>query len=153
MGLPFIPVKSYQGSDYLMHRTDLKQITDPFTGERTIVVPPIIPDFCFVHGFAADRNGNVLIYKTSDSAVPAKAAHCTMVSVEKVVDNLESERNSFTSYLSNVYVDTVILSNKGAYPTGCPGSYEYDIDAVKKYIHSFKNDCVNEYLHNLKVNK
>lgn len=149
MGLPFLPVKAYYGSDYVAVRPDLKQITDPFTGRRTILVPPIRPDFCLIHGFAADKEGNVLIPRASDGDLAARAADKTIVSVERLVADLGALQRPDMKRLPAIYVHAVVDLPGGAAPTGCPGGYGYDAAKVRDYAASVKEGRLQDWLEEL----
>lgn len=136
--MPFLPVKAYAGSDYLKVRPDLKQITDPFTGDRVILTPPIIPDLCLIHGFYADRLGNALILRASDAPLAAQAARRTVVSVEAVVDDLAEVKTAEMKILPWPFINRLVVAPGGARPTACPGFYDRDETAYRAYLAASK---------------
>ncbi len=141
-----MPVRSYFGSDYLKVRPDLRQITDPFTGQRVILTPPIIPDFCLIHAFYADEEGNVLMDRASDAGLAAKAAKTTFVTVEAIVDDLAAVRTPDMKRLPWVYVSQIILAPRGGAPTVCPGFYEADHDYLQGYLAAVKAGQTDDWL-------
>ncbi len=149
--MPFAPVKGFTGSDYLSVRPDYKIIEDPFGSGPVILVPPINADVCFLHGFCADSEGNVLIDRTTDSDLAAKGAGLVIVSVEEKVRDLDKARTNRMKYLSGLHVDYLVLSPGGAAPTSCPGRYGLDVEYLKTYLAAFKEGRIAGWLENLKV--
>lgn len=141
-----MPVKAYPGSDYPKIRDDLRQITDPFTGRRVFVVPPIRPDVCLLHAHAADRQGRVLMERCSDADLAARASEMVMVSVERVVDDLEAETGPEVKLLPSIYVSHIVEMPHGAAPTACPGAYDYDFEAARRYAAAVKEDRLVDWL-------
>src|SRR5512143_532468 len=53
LGLPFIPIRSLRGSDLLKHLQEqdghqMAMMDDPFTGEKWLVLKPLVPDVAIV---------------------------------------------------------------------------------------------------------
>ncbi|KPC96241.1 hypothetical protein ADL27_04700, partial [Streptomyces sp. NRRL F-6602] len=64
--LPFLPLRSYAGSDLPGVNPALRKVTSPYPGpdgepEQIYVVPPVNPDVTFIHAQRADRLGNTQI--------------------------------------------------------------------------------------------
>ncbi len=144
--MPFAPVKGFTGSDYLSIRPDYKTIEDPFGSGRVILVPPINADVCFLHGFYADGQGNVLMDRTSDSDLAAKGAGKVVVSVEEKVKDLDRARTGRMKYLSGLHVDYLVLAPRGAHPTSCPDRYPLDAEYIKAYLAAYAEGRVREWL-------
>src|SRR5438093_1028398 len=63
MGLPFIPVRSFGGTDGFEH-SGAKLIADPYTGEPITIVPALNPDVALIHVHQADVYGHARIFGT-----------------------------------------------------------------------------------------
>ena len=144
--MPFFPVKGFIGSDYLRVRPDFRTIQDPFGQGEVIVVPPINPDLCFLHGFCADSEGNVLMDRCSDSDLAAKGAKLTVVSVEERVEDLDQARRTTMKRLSGLHVDYLVLAPEGAAPTSCPERYGFDLAYLESYLKAFKEGRLEDWL-------
>ena len=59
-GLPFALTRSWSGSS-LERNPSYARVADPFGGEEVGAVRALVPDITFVHGLAADREGNILL--------------------------------------------------------------------------------------------
>ncbi len=144
-----MPVRGYQGSDYLNVRPEVKTVSDPYTGQPILVVPPIIPDFCLIHAFFADESGNVLMERTADVDLAVKAAAEVIVSVEEKVLDLDKMRQPYMKRLPWVYVDHLVLAPGGAEPLGCPGRYETQIKVLEAYLRAFEAGREREFVEDL----
>lgn len=86
-GFPFMPTRSWANSS-LSENESFIEIDDPFgSGERIGVVSPLVPDITFVHGLAADAEGNVILsppFGEADIAAFA-ASKGVVATVERIV--------------------------------------------------------------------
>ena len=91
LGLPFIPIRSLNGSDIL---TSCNEITppvveclkDPFTGEDWLVLKPLLPDVAIAQVQMADEEGNAWILGPRwDNEEQVKASRRTIVITERLV--------------------------------------------------------------------
>lgn len=88
-GMPCALMRGYVGTD-LMGRTQVRRVECPFTGELLMAVPALRPDVAVVHAQEADRAGNVQLWGIPGVQKEAVlAAERSIVTVERVVDNLE----------------------------------------------------------------
>lgn len=86
-GFPFAPTRSW-GQSSMAGNPSYAEIDDPFgTGERVGVVRPLVPDITFVHGLAADTEGNVILSPPFGEADLSAFAACkgVIVTVERIV--------------------------------------------------------------------
>ena len=59
-GIPFMPVRSYAGSDLAGINPQLRKVASPYDEDvETYVVPALNPDVAVIHAQRADRHGNV----------------------------------------------------------------------------------------------
>lgn len=152
MGLPFIPVKGYLGTDLEKRRlSDQKMavIEDPFDSNRSPVVllPACNPDVAILHVQKADRSGNILIEGCTFHEVQlARAAEKVIVTCEELVPTefflLDPERTT----LPFIYVSAVVHQPWGSYPTCCYGYYDYDREHIQHYQSLARTDEFDQYL-------
>ena len=130
MGVSFIPTKALVNSDISKINSACKKIKDPFTGDILVGIKSLNPDVCIIHAQKADNEGNILIDEPDCSEKEmAQASKMTIVSVEKI-GKIKSNQIS----IPKEFVNYVIVSKKGAYPTGCAGYYNPDIKELLKYL-------------------
>ena len=63
MGLPFLPVRSFGGTDGFTY-SGAKLVEDPFTGKPITIVPALNPDVAIIHVQQADEYGNARVFGT-----------------------------------------------------------------------------------------
>ena len=142
-GLPFLPTRGAHRSD-LVRELGLRQVPCPYTGERLVAVPALRPDVCVIHAEAADDRGNVLAPTARDflfdaDATLARASERVVVTAERIVttDELRGGR----ALLFSFEVDAVVEAPRGAWPTGLPGLYSADLEAVRAYLDGASSDA------------
>src|SRR5512136_2095725 len=80
LGLPFIPIRSLNGSDILKQLREVtppvvSTLKDPFTGDEWLVLKALVPDVSVVQVQIADEDGNAWILGPRwDNAEQAKAS-------------------------------------------------------------------------------
>jgi glutaconate CoA-transferase subunit A len=134
MGIPFIPVRGFLGSDYLRVRKDFKIVKDPYSDEEIVVVPPLAPDLAFVHAIKGDRYGNLLLERTEDDQLLIKAAKAVVASVEELVETTELQQSTDGVFVPSLYLDAVVQLPYGAHPTDCRGCYPLDEGHIQEYL-------------------
>jgi len=141
MNIPFIPVRGLYGSDYLKVRPDYKVIANPYDPrEELVIVPAIRPDVALLHGFRADREGNVLV-GWGDNKLLAQASHRVIVTVEEVVEGelVEVPRGK-AQLIPAVFITAVVPAPFGAHPTACPGFYPLDREHLREYAEAARSE-------------
>lgn len=134
-GVPFMPIAGIIGSDLIKVRPDWQVIDSP-VGEprKVVVVPAISPDIALFHAPEADRAGNVRIGRHRELADLAYAAKRTFVTVERIVDrNLLESEDSAAGVLPALYVDTIAVAERGAWPLPLWDEYPADEAEVARY--------------------
>jgi glutaconate CoA-transferase subunit A len=133
MGVPFLPTLTMVGSD-LARVTDLKQVTDPYTGTAMPVVPALFPDVAIVHVHRADRFGNCQIdgYPHMDADI-ARAATTVLVTTEELVTDDQIRRHPDRTIIPGFLVDALVHVPFGSFPHECYGLYEADFDHFTDY--------------------
>jgi glutaconate CoA-transferase subunit A len=134
-GVPFMPIAGIIGSDLLRVRPDWKVIDSP-TGVpgKVVVVPAITPDVALFHAPEADRSGNIRIGRHRELADMAYASKRTFVTVERIVErNLLETEDSAAGVLPSLYVDSVAVAERGAWPLPLWDEYDGDAAEVARY--------------------
>lgn len=134
-GVPFIPLRGLIGSDVLKYRDDWKVIDSPFGNDDPIVLLPALkPDVALLHAPMADRFGNVWIGRQRELVTMAHAAAKTVVTVEKIVDNdLLADPLTAAGTLPGFYVESIAITERGAWPLPLPDHYAADAEHLALY--------------------
>jgi glutaconate CoA-transferase subunit A len=133
-GLPFVPTRAAFGSD-LLEGAALSEVTDPYTGERFLALPPLRPDVALLHAWRADPAGNVQRPWPPDhlwdvDVLMARAADNVIVTTDNLVSEAEVAASSEATVLFGFEVDAVVETERGAFPTGSPPDYGPDLGRV-----------------------
>lgn len=134
-GVPFVPMRGLLGSDVLAHRDDWRVIDNPFAagGDPLVLIPAIRPDATIFHAPMADRQGNVWIGRRRELAAMAYASAETLVTVERIVDDLLADEVTAAGTLPALYVTAVAEAPRGAWPYGLWGEYPPDTEELLRY--------------------
>ncbi len=127
MGVPFLPTHSLLGSTMEEDNAragDLIAADDPFGAEgRVAYVRALVPDMALLHGWVADRAGNVITASPmNENMYGAMAARGgAVVTVEKVVSTDFIRRHADLVRLPSQYVRAVVETPHGNHPGGMYG--------------------------------
>lgn len=146
MGLPFIPVRSFGGTDGFRY-SGAKLIIDPYTGEPITIVPALNPDVALIHAHQADVFGNARIFGTGISHVEsALASKKVIISTEEIIDTEEIRRDPSRTTIPYYVVDAVVHLPFGAYPGEMQGRYASDIEHVVQVVGATMRGLIDQYL-------
>ena len=111
---------------------DYQTITDPFSGEPTVVVRAIAADVALIHCQLIDDRGNCgfLGAPFLDLDV-ARAARVCLVQAERQVDVLP---DGCRAHLPGYVVDAYCVLAGGAHPAASHGCYGYDHEHIEAYF-------------------
>lgn len=126
-GLPFMPLRSYVGTDLPRVNPDIRFIEDPYGGRPIAVVPPLRPDVAIIHAQRADAAGNTHLWGlVGCQKEVAFAARRLIVVVEEVVapEVIRSDPNR--TLIPGFLVDAVVEEPFGAHPSYVQGHYDRD---------------------------
>jgi glutaconate CoA-transferase, subunit A len=138
LGIPFIPTRSFLGSDYLKpeyqehpggHRGDKKWsvMESPFDGQPVVLLPALRPDVAVIHAQRADEFGNVQTWgHQGDARWAYWAANKVIVSVEEIVSPEVIREDPGRTVVPGLRVAAVVHMPYGAHPSGCTGHYDFD---------------------------
>ena len=151
MGVPFLPTKSLLGSSMEEDNAragDFLAVDDPFGGAgRVGYVRALEPDVALVHGWAADRAGNVIIgTPMNENLYGAMAARRgAVVTVERIVPTEFIRRHAHLVRLPAQYVRAVVETPQGCHPGGMYGmgvpeleGYAEDLDWILECRRAFR---------------
>jgi glutaconate CoA-transferase subunit A len=126
MGLPFIPTRSFGGTDGF-HHSGCKIAEDPFTGKPVILLPALNPDVSVIHVHQADEYGNARVFGTGITHQEcALASRRVIVSAEEIISTDEFRRDPARTSIPHFAVDAVVHAPFGAYPGTVQGYYASD---------------------------
>lgn len=124
--LPFLPLRSFMGSDLPAHNDRIKSVTDPYGGEEIPVVPALEPDVGVIHVPRADPTGNAQVWGIlGELRHLAFAADTLIVTAEEVVDE-SLVRSDPNRNVPGAQVDFVVEEPFGAHPSYVQGYYDRD---------------------------
>jgi glutaconate CoA-transferase, subunit A len=139
LGIPFIPTRSFLGSDYLRPEyqdhpggflgTGQKwaEMESPFDGQKFVALPALRPDVAVLHAQRADEQGNVQVWgHIGDARWAYWAAKKVIVSVEEIVPHEVIAADPGRTVVPGFRVDAVVHMPYGAHPSGCTGFYDFD---------------------------
>lgn len=153
--LPFMPLRSYKGTDLPIVNPLIRTVTCPYTDEVLYVVPALNPDVAIVHAQRADAQGNTQIwglYGVQKEA--AFAARRVIVVVEELVDENVIRQDPNRTVIPGMIVNAVVVEPFGAHPSFAQGYYDRDNDAYIAWDDISKDeqkmaDYLNEWIYDL----
>ncbi len=134
MGYPLMPVLSgIRVTDVVQKRgffgkDKFAEITDPFSGQKILVVKAQNPDFALMHVQRADKAGNGQLWGAMiNSKWAALAAKKIILTAEKIVDSSVINSSPHLTIAPAHKVCAVIECPWGAHPCEMAGHYDSDI--------------------------
>lgn len=117
LGHPFALTRSWSGSAFEKNAS-YARVQDPFGGGEVGAVSALVPDITFVHGLAADREGNVLLSPPfGEGEVGAFAASKGVIAtVERIVPSEVIRRNATLTRIPSHRVLSVSEAPLGCHP-------------------------------------
>jgi hypothetical protein len=146
MGVPFIPINSFGGTDGFEHSA-AKLISDPYSGHPVNIVPALHPDVALIHAHQADIYGNARIFGTGISHVEsALASKKVIVTAEEIIDAEDIRANPGLTTIPYYVVDAVVHLPFGAYPGEMQGLYSSDTPHVLEIFKAARTGTEADYL-------
>jgi glutaconate CoA-transferase subunit A len=128
-GLPFWPLRDYEGTDLPRVNPNIRQVTCPFTGEQLAAVPALQPDVAILHAQRADASGNTQMWGVLGVQKEAAfAAKRVIVVAEEIVDESVIRADPNRTVIPAFIVDAVVHEPWGAHPSYVQGYYDRDND-------------------------
>ncbi len=161
LGLPFIPIRSLNGSDILGNLQNVDPpvtayLKDPFTGEDWLVLQPLIPDVAVVQVQVADEEGNAQILGPRwENEEQVKAAERTIVIAEKLVSTEVIRQAPDRTIVPGFRVSHVVEVPFAAHPSSVYQVYDFDAQHIDLYAKASKTpegfaDYLEEYVYGVK---
>lgn len=161
LGLPFIPIRSLNGSDILNQLEQLVppvvgRVNDPFTGDEWLVLKPLIPDVAVIQVQVADEEGNAWILGPRwDNEEQAKASKRTIVISERLVSTEAIRRAPEQTVIPGFRVSHVVHLPFSAHPSSVYGIYDFDEEHIAHYAEASKtpqgfHQYLDKYVHGVK---
>lgn len=134
-GIPFMPIRSYAGSDLVAINPRLRKVASPFDEDvETYVVPALNPDVAILHAQRADRHGNIQSWGIlGPQQEVAFASKRTIVLVEEIVDDDVIRSDPNRTLIPGFVVDAVVECKYGAHPSFAQGHYDRDNDFYRSW--------------------
>jgi glutaconate CoA-transferase subunit A len=126
-GLPFFPLRSYQGSDLPRVNPHIRSVESPYGDGTVAVVPPLKPDVTIVHAQRADPEGNTHLWGLLGVQKEAAfAARHVIVVVEEIVPTEVIRSDPNRTMIPGLIVDALVHEPYGAHPSYVQGYYDRD---------------------------
>ena len=126
-GLPFLPMNRTGAVDLEKMNPEIRRVTDPYTGEEVIVVPPLHPNVAIVHVQRADSNGNAQIWGIiGEQKEAAFAAQHVIITAEEIVEEEVIRSDPNRTIIPEFIVDAVCHVPFCAHPSYTQGYYDRD---------------------------
>jgi glutaconate CoA-transferase, subunit A len=134
-GVPFLPVRSVQGTDFMQLHPEYQTMTCPFTGLPLVLVPALAPDVAIVHAQYADAQGNLKILPplVADLLFIRASKH-VIATVERLLP--AAELRELGPNVPYFWVEALVEVPYGAHPTSCYPFYAYDRAHLAEYVRS-----------------
>jgi glutaconate CoA-transferase subunit A len=136
--LPFQITRGMIGTDLPALLGDtVREIEDPFTGERVLACRSLRPDVCLLHAHRADPKGNIQYEGGTiwpDVQIYPKACGRTIVSVEEIVSEDQVCERPFETVIPHFAVDAVVEARYGCHPTSFFPGYVYDEEFHERWV-------------------
>jgi glutaconate CoA-transferase subunit A len=125
--LPFVPLKTFAGSDLPKYNDNIRPVTSPFGDEEVHAVPPLKPDVAVVRAQRADEDGNCHLWGIQgEQKEAALAADTVILSVEELVDTATIRSDPNRTLVTADDVDYVVAAPYGSHPSYAQGYYDRD---------------------------
>jgi len=126
-GMPFYPLRSYEGTDMPVANPSIRPVRSPFGDLTVYAVPPLNPDVTIVHAQRADAAGDTQTWGLVGSQKEAAfAAKHVIVVVEELVDESVIRADPNRTVIPGRIVDAVVVEPFGAHPSFAQGHYDRD---------------------------
>lgn len=126
-GLPFVPLRTFGGSDLPAHNDNIRPVESPFGDETVYAVPPLTPDVAVVRAQRADEAGNAHLWGIpGEQKEAALAADTVVLSVEELVAESVIRSDPNRTLVTADDVDHVVEAPYGSHPSYAQGYYDRD---------------------------
>jgi glutaconate CoA-transferase subunit A len=128
-GVGFMPSQAWQGTDLMRLRPDVKEVIDPYTGDKLTAFPALRCDLAVIHALKADPMGNAQLGRNwGVDRELAYAADQVLITAEEIVPRLDRAQ------IDGSVVTAVAEAREGAWPTSCHPNYPLDGHEFLHYL-------------------
>jgi len=128
-GLPFWPLRNYDGTDLPRVNDNIRSVVCPFTGDRLAAVPALRPDVAIIHAQRSDASGNAQLWGVLGVQKEAAfAAERVIVVAEEIVDESVIRADPNRTHIPSFIVDAVVHEPWGTHPSYAQGYHDRDND-------------------------
>jgi glutaconate CoA-transferase subunit A len=134
LGAPYIPTRSLLGSDLRTTNPTFREATDPFSGEKILLVPAIRPDVTILAVQRADADGNAQLegpWGVCEEA--ALAAERVVVVADELVDGAVIGNDPNATIVPAPKTSAVVVEPGAAHPSPLQGRYGRDHEFFHDY--------------------
>ncbi len=133
MGLPFLPTKTAQGSDF-RDGSPFAMVRCPFTDEKLLAVRAIRPNVTILHVQRADSQGNAHVWgNLGVMREAALAAHQVILTCEELVNHDVIVKDPNRTIIPGFIVSSVVHEPFGSHPSPAQGFARRDDDFYFAY--------------------
>jgi glutaconate CoA-transferase subunit A len=125
--LPFMHLKSFEGSTLPQKNKRIKSIKCPYTGQRFATVPALNPDVAIIQVQRADEDGNGQIWGLMGvQREAAFASKKVIIVAEELVPSSVIRADPNRTLIPGMIVDAVVIEPMAAHPSYALGYYDRD---------------------------
>jgi glutaconate CoA-transferase subunit A len=153
--LPFLPLRTFTGSDLPRVNERIREVVCPYTGERLPTVPALNPDVAIIAVQRADRQGNCQVWGLLGVQKEAAfAAEKVIVVAEEIVDESVIRTDPNRTLLPGFIVSAVVHEPWGCHPSFAQGFYDRDNDSYVAWRETSQDEVklaawLEEWVHGL----
>jgi glutaconate CoA-transferase subunit A len=126
-GLPFMHLKTFEGSDLPKKNRNIRFIKCPYTGKRYATVPALNPDIAIIHVQRVDEEGNAQIWGLMGvQREAAFASKKVIIVAEELVPSSVVRADPNRTLIPGMIVDAVVIEPFAAHPSYALGYYDRD---------------------------
>ena len=126
-GLPFMLMNQTGAVSLETVNSNIRRITDPYSGKEVVVVPALNPDVALVHVQRADAEGNAQIWGIiGEQKEAAFASKRVILTAEEIVDEAVIRSDPNRTIIPGFIVDAVCHVPHCAHPSYTQGYYDRD---------------------------
>ena len=158
-GMPFWPLKNFDGTHIAESNPKIKSVVCPYTGETFSTVPALHPDVAVIHVQRADQEGNAQVWGLMGTQKEvAFSAKSVIVVAEEIVDTSVIRRDPNRTLVPGILVDAVVHEPWGCHPSYTQGFYDRDNEFYVKWDEISRDpktyaDYLNEFVYGVKDRK
>jgi len=134
LGAPYLPTRTLLGSDIPRANGTFREATDPFSGERVLLIPAITPDVAVIAVQRADEDGNAHLWGpwgvTQEAALAAKSV---LVLADEIVERAVIASDPNRTIVPGTKVTAVVRQPGACHPSPLQGRYRRDHEFFHEY--------------------